>query len=128
MGLRPQKTHSTVRSGRHRRLHRGEALMRSCCGIARVVLLAGLAVALCNSAAQAGTRIRLAQSSNVTNCMMRCNSQAAICQTTCLVPGSQPTGAATTGGNATKSTSCQLNCTTQQVSCQTICAQNSPSQ
>jgi hypothetical protein len=102
--------------------------MASCCGIARVVLLAGLALALCNFTAQARTRIHLAQTSIVTNCMMTCNSQAATCQTSCLVPGSQPAGAATTGGNATKSTSCQLNCTTQQISCQTICARNSPSQ
>ncbi len=73
-------------------------------------------------------RIRLAQTSNVTNCMMLCNSQAANCQTTCVIPGSQPTGAATTGSNANANTSCQLNCTTQQISCQTTCARTSPSQ
>jgi hypothetical protein len=86
-----------------------------------------LAVALCHSAAQAATKIRIAQTSNVTNCMMACNSQAATCQTTCLIPGSPPTGAATTGGNANQSTACQLNCTTQRMTCQTSCARTSPS-
>jgi len=98
-------------------------------GIAGVILCsAALAVAICNSTVQAATRIRLAQTSNVTNCMMLCNSQAANCQTTCVIPGAQPTGAATTGSNANVSTSCQLNCTTQQITCQTTCARNSPSQ
>lgn len=76
----------------------------------------------------AAGRIRLAQTSTVTNCMMTCNSQAATCQTTCLIPGTAPTGAATTTSNANLSTSCQANCSTQQISCQTTCAQNSPSQ
>jgi hypothetical protein len=97
-------------------------------GIANLILFAGLALAICNSTAQAGARLRLAQSSTVTTCMMACNSQAATCQTTCLVPGTPPIGAATTGSNANQSTSCQLNCTTQQISCQTTCAQTSPSQ
>lgn len=78
-------------------------------------------------AADAG-KIWLAQTSNVTNCMMICNSQAANCQTTCVVPGTPPTNAATTTSNANVSTSCQLNCTTQQIACQTSCAQTSPSQ
>jgi hypothetical protein len=81
-------------------------------GIAGVIsCTTALAVATCNSTVQAGTRIRLAQTSNVTNCMMLCNSQAANCQTTCIIPGSQPTGAATSGSNANANTSCQLNCT-----------------
>jgi hypothetical protein len=95
--------------------------------VTRVILLVGLALAIGDCAAQAASRIRLAQTSNVTNCMMTCNAQAATCQSTCLVPGTPPTSAATTGSNANRSTSCQLNCTTQQVSCQTTCAQNSPS-
>ena len=70
---------------------------------------------------------RLAQTSTVTNCMMLCNSQAAACQTTCVVPGTAPTGAATTTSNANVSTSCQLSCSTQQVACQTTCARTSPS-
>lgn len=95
--------------------------------IARSVFSAGLALALCQSAASAAGRIRLAQSSAVTNCMMACNSAAANCQTTCLIPGTPPTGAATTGGNANQSTACQLNCTTQRMTCQTNCARTSPS-
>jgi len=78
-------------------------------------------------AASAAGKIQLAQTSNVTNCMMACNSQAAACQTTCLVPGTPPTGAATTTSNANMNTTCQLNCSTQQISCHTICAQTSPS-
>jgi hypothetical protein len=77
--------------------------------------------------ASAGEKIRLAQSSTVTNCMMSCNSQAATCQTGCVVPGTAPTNAATTTSNATSSASCQINCSTQQISCQTICARTSPS-
>ena len=41
---------------------------------------------------------------------MACNSQAATCQTTCLIPGTAPIGAATTASNANQSTACQLNC------------------
>jgi hypothetical protein len=95
--------------------------------IASLFFSAGLTLALCHSAAQAAGRIRLAQSSAVTNCMMACNSAAANCQTTCLIPGTPPIGAATTGGNANQSTACQLNCTTQRMTCQTTCARTSPS-
>jgi hypothetical protein len=79
-------------------------------------------------AANAAGKIRLAQSSTVTNCMMACNSQAAACLTTCLVPGTAPTGAATATGNANLSTTCQVNCSTAQITCQTTCAQSFPSQ
>ena len=79
-------------------------------GIARLRVAAGLAIALCHSSGQAAGRIQLAQTSTVTNCIMACNSQAANCQTTCVIPGAAPTGAATTGGNANQSTSCKLNC------------------
>ena len=79
-------------------------------------------------AANATGRMTLAQTSNVTNCMMACNAQAAACQTTCLVPGTAPTNAATITSNANMSTTCQLNCSTQQISCQTTCSQTSPSQ
>ena len=95
--------------------------------IARSIFGAGLAIALCHSAGPAAGRIRVAQTSIVTNCMMACNSQAANCQTTCLIPGAVPTGAATTGGNANQSTACQLNCTTQQINCQALCGRTSPS-
>jgi hypothetical protein len=80
------------------------------------------------SASAAADKIRLAQSSTVTNCMMLCNSQAASCQASCVVPGTPPTGAATANGNANASVSCQLGCSTQQVACQTTCARTSPSQ
>ena len=79
-------------------------------GIARLLVAAGLAVALGHCSGQAAAKIRVAQTSTVTNCKMACNSQAANCQTTCVIPGAAPTGAATTGGNANQSTSCQLNC------------------
>jgi hypothetical protein len=36
--------------------------------------------------ASAQEKIRLAQSSTVTNCMMNCNAQVTNCRTTCLVP------------------------------------------
>ena len=74
-------------------------------GIARFLFATGLAIALYHSAGLATGRIRVAQTSTVTNCMMACNSQAAACQTTCLIPGTAPIGAATTGSNANKSTS-----------------------
>jgi len=90
------------------------------------VMLAAIA-AIAAGKAEATPRLRLAQTSTVTQCMMACNSQAAACQTTCLVPGSAPTGAATTTSNANVSATCQAACSTQQVSCQTVCAQNSPS-
>ena len=78
--------------------------------------------------ALAEQKIRLAQSSTVTNCMMTCNSQAATCLTTCLVPGTPPTGAATATSNATLNTACQVNCSIQRISCQTTCSQSFPPQ
>ena len=99
--------------------------MQHAAGFAAALVLA--AAALPGGAAHAG-KIRLAQSSVVTTCMMGCNAQAATCRTTCIVPGTAPTNAATTTGNANVSTSCQLNCSTLQIACQTNCAQASPSQ
>jgi hypothetical protein len=92
-----------------------------------LAVFAVLAVAGFANEASAGGKIRLAQTSTVTNCMMACNSQAAACQTTCILPGTAPTNAATTTSNATSSASCQINCSTQQISCQTTCARTSPS-
>jgi hypothetical protein len=91
------------------------------------VLFAVVAVAGFAGDASAGGKIRLAQTSTVTSCMMACNSQAANCQTTCIVPGTAPTNAATTTSNATSTASCQISCSTQQISCQTTCARTSPS-
>jgi len=92
-----------------------------------VVLLGVLAIVAASADANAAGKIRLAQTSTVTNCMMACNSQTALCQTNCLVPGTAPTGAATATSNANLSSSCQANCSTQQISWQTTCAQTSPS-
>ena len=91
------------------------------------VLFAVVAIAGFAGEASAGAKIRLAQTSAVTNCMMAYNAQAATCQTACIVPGTVPTNAATTTSNATSSASCQIGCSTQQISCQTICARTSPS-
>jgi hypothetical protein len=103
------------------------ALFFSAIFFSAIFFSAALSLALRQSAAQAAGLIRLAQSSAVTNCMMACNSQAANCLTTCLIPGTPPIGAATTGSNANQSTACQLNCTTQRMTCQTGCARTSPS-
>ena len=103
----------------------GEAVMGRLAVLLGVSEIAALVATMPIAASAA--HLRLAQTSTVTNCMMTCNSAAALCQTTCLVPGSAPTGAATTTSNANVSTTCQLNCSTQQISCQTTCAQNSPS-
>jgi hypothetical protein len=55
-----------------------------------------LAAAAINAAVAQGVlaegRIRLAQTSTVTNCMMTCNAQAANCQTGCVVPGTTAYG------------------------------------
>ena len=78
--------------------------------------------------AHAAGRIRLAQTSTLTNCMMTCNAQSAACVTTCIAPGTPPTGAAIATGNANVNTACQVNCATQRLACQTTCAQSFPSQ
>ena len=95
--------------------------------IAGLFVATGLAIALWHSTVLAAGKVRIAQTSTVTNCMMACNSRAATCQTTCLIPGTAPIGAATTASNANQSTACQLNCTTQQISCQSIYGRTSPS-
>jgi hypothetical protein len=92
------------------------------------ILSAALVLAAGANAAFAGEKIRLAQSSTTTNCMMTCNSQAAACFASCIVPGTPPAASATAAGNATASTPCVINCSTQQVSCHTTCARVSPSQ
>jgi hypothetical protein len=92
-----------------------------------VVLSIGAAADTAAAASPYG-KIRLAQSSSLTNCMMTCNSQAATCLTTRLVPGAPPTGAATATGNATLNTACQVNCSTQRILRQTTCSQSFPPQ
>ena len=98
-------------------------------------ILGVAAVCAAAQGALAGEKIRLAQTSNVTNCMMICNSAAANCRTTCVLPGNLPTtvaGAAniaTNAGttNAGPSVACLLNCNTTQLACHTTCGQQSPS-
>src|SRR5580700_5095510 len=104
--------------------------MRCCAILFTVVAVAGFA-----SEASAGEKIRLAQSSTTTSCMMTCNAQAATCQAACFVPPAPAVGTTTTaiaqaqtpGPNSTSSTSCVMNCTTTQLTCQTTCARISPS-
>jgi hypothetical protein len=96
------------------------------------VLFTVVAVAGFAGAASAGEKIRLAQSSTTTNCMMTCNAQAATCQTTCFVPPAPAVGSTTStiaqaqapGPNQTSSTTCTMNCTTTQLACQTVCSRN----
>jgi hypothetical protein len=99
------------------------------------VLFAVVAVAGFAGEASAGEKIRLAQSSTTTKCMMTCNAQAATCQAACFVPSASTVGSTTSaiaqaqtpGPNPTASTSCVMNCTTTQLACQTTCARISPS-
>lgn len=101
-------------------------MQRAATALGLVWMLASLAGMV--AAANAAATVRLAQSSTVTNCMMTCNAQAATCRTNCLVPGTPPTNAAVTTGNASANTTCVIACSTQQISCQSTCAQTSPSQ
>ncbi|HLN38373.1 MAG TPA: hypothetical protein VK337_11360 [Xanthobacteraceae bacterium] len=96
-----------------------------------VVALAGFA-----GEASAGKKIRLAQTSTTTKCLMTCNAQAATCQAACFLPPAPAVGSTTSaiaqaqtpGPNPTASTSCVMNCSTTQLTCQTTCARISPSQ
>jgi hypothetical protein len=65
--------------------------MRCCAVLLVVVAVAGFA-----SAASADEKIRLAQSSTTTNCMMTCNAQAATCQAACFVPPAPSIGSTST--------------------------------
>jgi hypothetical protein len=95
-----------------------------------------VAVAAINAAAVHGAaaeaKMRLAQTSTVTNCMMTCNAQAATCQSGCLVPVA-PTTRPTSSGptpapNPSADTTCLMTCTSTQIACQTNCGRQSPSQ
>jgi hypothetical protein len=98
-----------------------------------VVLLGAGAISIVATGTLAAPKIRLAQTSLTTNCMMSCNAQAATCQTTCLVPSTQlPTGVPTFNSvapltNPMANTTCVLVCTNSQLACQTSCASQSPS-
>jgi hypothetical protein len=94
------------------------------------VLLTTSIVGLAGGALAAG-KIRLAQTSTVTNCMMNCNSQKALCQSTCAT---SPQAALTlfsqlgvSPGNVISSQSCISSCTNVQLQCQINCGRASPS-
>jgi hypothetical protein len=94
-------------------------------------LLAALAIAGFAASAAAQEKIRLAQSSVTTTCMMTCNSQYANCQSSCLATGTQaqssPSGGIL-GANVNANQSCLASCTNIQLQCQITCARASPSQ
>jgi hypothetical protein len=93
------------------------------------VLLATSIIGLAGDALAAG-KIRLAQTSNVTNCMMNCNSGYALCQSNCINPN-QALQALNQGtfsrGAVAGNGSCISTCTNQQLVCQIACARSSPS-
>jgi len=82
--------------------------------------------------ASADQKIRLAQTSAVTTCMMTCNSAFANCNSSCVSTGTLPQGTLTTNlnaaaGNLFATGSCTSSCTNQQLSCQIKCASTAPS-
>ena len=87
-------------------------------------LLAVATIGAVAPSAFAEGKLRLAQTSSVTNCMMTCNAQAANCQAACVATPSSSAAATT---NATGNTACILNCGTTQLACQTNCGLQSPS-
>jgi hypothetical protein len=66
------------------RSRRGKVIMRRW-----TILLVVLAIAGFAASASAQGKIRLAQTSVTTTCMMTCNSQYANCQSSCLATGTQ---------------------------------------
>ena len=98
--------------------------------IAFIWAVAVISAALAQGAG-AQEKIRLAQSSTVTNCMMNCNSQVANCRTTCFVvtPPAASTGSTSSAPtpipNAQATTQ---NCSSVHLTCQSNCALQSPSQ
>jgi hypothetical protein len=94
------------------------------------VLLAAGIVGLAGGAHAAG-KIRLAQTSTVTTCMMNCNSAYALCQSSCTQPAQQALRSfnqlGVSPGNVVASGSCLSTCTNLQLSCQITCARASPS-
>jgi hypothetical protein len=88
-------------------------------------LLAVLAIAGFTASASAQGKVRLAQTSVTTTCMMICNSQYANCQSSCVAVGTP--NSTIVGANANASQSCVSSCTNQQLQCQINCARASPS-
>jgi hypothetical protein len=97
---------------------------------ASIVLLALLATSGFATDASAAAKIRLAQSSSLTNCMVACNSQYASCQSSCVSNGAVSTfsNSGVGAGNIVAGGSCTSACTNVQLSCQTSCARIPPSQ
>jgi hypothetical protein len=91
-----------------------------------VLAIAGFAVG-----ASAQGKVKLAQTSVTTTCMMTCNGQYANCQSSCLATGTQSQSSASgaiVGANVNANQSCLSSCTNQQLQCQITCARASPSQ
>jgi len=89
------------------------------------ILLAVLAIVGFAAAASAQGKIRLAQSSVTTTCMMTCNSQYANCQSSCVATSAPPT--TNLGITTNPVQTCISVCTNQQLSCQMNCSRASPS-
>jgi hypothetical protein len=96
-----------------------------------ICILLTTCIAVLAGGALAAGKIRLAQTSTVTNCMMTCNSTFASCESTCFFP-SQEFNTVVQGtfsrGAIVGSGSCISLCTNQQLICQTNCARASPLQ
>ena len=96
-----------------------EETVRGWTSLLAVLAIAGFAA----TGASAQEKIRLAQSSVTTTCMMTCNAQYANCQSSCLATGTPNLP----GANVSASQSCLASCTNQQLQCQITCARASPS-
>jgi len=104
-----------------------EAIMRALPTLLTALVTLGFA-----NNASADQKIRLAQTSAVTTCMMTCNSAFANCNSSCVATGTLPQGTLTTNlnagaGNLFATGSCTSSCTNQQLSCQINCARTAPS-
>ena len=80
--------------------------------------------------ALAAEKIRLAQTSTVTNCIMSCNNAYASCRSACLAPGQTVSGViqgTVSTGNLVANGSCLSLCTSQQLLCSQPCGRLSPS-
>ncbi len=67
-------------------------------------------------------KIRTAQTSATTTCMMGCNSQYANCQSSCFATGAVPNTPAVGTPNANINQTCISSCTNQQLQCQITCS------
>ena len=94
-----------------------------------ILFLVTLSVGFAANASADG-KVRLAQNSGTITCMMSCNSQYALCQSSCLATGTQqqstPSGLRT-NSDVNANQVCLASCTNQQLQCQITCAGSSPS-